>query len=163
MDESRQKEKHSNILWLLLGTFLIPTINGVEGLLNGLLKWVGLTISYKLIASITFNLIVIICLIYLIVLILKNGTARYSNIFEFSFDKFKLYGLVFIFIIIVSRVTNFYMVTNHTKEMDLLEANGRYDLLIDSSYLFLTSVILTTTRDAFLFLVFFIVLFKKGD
>lgn len=158
-----KKGINSNILWLLFGTLLIPTMNGALGLLNGFLKWTGLSITYRLILSVTVDSIFFLGLLYLIILALKSGRDKYSNLFDLSLRRLKVYGLTFIIIIILGRLTNYFIVTDHTKEMKILEANSRYDLLMESTYLFLTSVVISTVRDAFIFLTFLVVVFKTKE
>lgn len=82
------------------------------------------------------------------------------EIFEMELDKFKLFGFIMFVVIISGRLANYYLVTDTTNEMRHLESNARYDLLQESGYFYLTQVVLTTARDLFVFLFYFVAIFK---
>jgi hypothetical protein len=161
MNELEGRQINSGILWLLLGVFLIPTINGIGGLLNGLLKLTGLSITHRLITLIIYESVILLGLFVVIVLILRNGSTKYSKYFDLSFKRIKAYGLVCLITIIAGRVTSYFVLTDVTEEMKLLESEKMYDLLRESSYYHLTSVIMTATREVFLFIAFFAAVIKK--
>lgn len=161
MDELESRQINSRILWLLLGVFLIPTINGIGGLLNGVFKLTGLSITHRLITLIVYDSVILIGLLVVIVLFLRNGTIRYSKYFDLSSKRMRIYGLACLVIIIAGRVTNYFILTEVTEEMKLLESDKMYDLLKESSYYYLTSVITTATREVLLFIAFFATAVKK--
>lgn len=161
MSDLEGRQINPGILWFLLGVFLIPTINGIEGLLNGLLKFSGLSITHRLIALIIYDSVLLFGLFVAIVLIFKNGIIKYSILFDFSLRKFRVYGLVCFLIIIAGRVTNYFILTDIAEEMKLLESDMMYDLLHESSYYYLTSVITTAVRETLLFIMFFVATIKK--
>ena len=161
MNELESRQINSGILWLLIGVFLIPTINGIGGLLNGLLKLTGLSITHRLITLIVYDSIILIGLLVVIVLILRNGTAIYSKYFDLSFKRIRIYGLACLVIIIAGRVTGYFALTGITEEMKLLESDKMYDLLRESSYYRVAWGFMTTTRDVFLFIAFFAAAMKR--
>lgn len=160
--DSKQGIKNSKLLWLMIGIFLIPTLNAFESLIGGLLKILGVTIIPRLIFSVSLDGLIVLILLSLLIWIIKKWSIENKEAAQvITLKNFRTYGLVCLLIIIVGRTTSYFVLTNLNKEIDLLDNAQRHEIRDDAVYLELADAILIQTREVVIFIIYFVIVFKN--
>jgi hypothetical protein len=124
--DSKHEIKNSKVLWLILGILLIPVFNSVDSLFARLFKISGFPIFTRIVLSVGLHTIIIVGLLASLFWIIRNWNVENPSMKVLTLKHFRIYGLVFLAILLAGRVVSCSVIANIEEEMDLLEQSQRY-------------------------------------
>jgi hypothetical protein len=152
--------KNSKILLVILGTLLIPVIHSVDSLLTGLYNIFGLSIKSLLILSISFHGLIIVCLVSSLYWIFSNQKTEQAKI-SVSLETLKNWGIISFSILVAGAAVSVYtkMYSDKTPDISQIDSEG---LTIENlAYLSMTQTGLMTLRNVLLFIIYFVIVFRR--
>lgn len=162
--EPKKGVRNANILWIILGIFLFPTLDSLAGLMAGVLKILGLSIVSRAIFSVSFEGLIIVGLLYVLFWIIRHGSNDRENSFgDLTSRDFKIYGFILLLIIVAGRTVSFFDLKNLPDEVEQMESGYSLDLINQITYLGFASTIMSSFRQIILFVIFFVIVFKNKD
>lgn len=160
--DSKEDIKNSKLLWLIIGVFSIPTFNAFNGLIEGLLKVLGVSIIPRLVLSVSLDGLIVVSFLSILIWIIKNWNNENTLTAKFiTLKHFRKYGFICLFIIIAGRTSNYFLLTSLDKEIDLLDNSQRHEIRDEAVYLQLTDAILRQIRELTILIIYFVIVFKN--
>jgi hypothetical protein len=152
--------KNSKILLVILGTLLIPVTHSVDSLLTGLYKIFGLSLKSVLILSISFHGLIIACLLTLLYWTISKQISGQRKIF-LSLRTLKSWGIISFVILLSGAALSVYMKLYYDKTPDISQFDKEGLTIHDLAYLTTTQSGLMTLRNLLLFIIYFVIVFKR--
>ncbi len=160
--DSKDGIKNSKLVWLIAGILLMPLLNGIETLLGGVLKLLGVSVIPRLFISFSLQVIIVLSLLSLLVWIVKNWNSQKSSTSKLiTLNNFRLYGFICLVVISAGRVTSYFVLTNLNKELELLDKSQRHDIMANLLNLQIASFAFTHTKEIIIFMIYFIIIYKN--
>lgn len=159
--DQRKEIRNSTILFLILGTLIIPVFNSIDNLIDTTLKVLGLSIMTRLYVHTLLQSVSVIGLFALLIWVIRSWNVQTPAITFFTLKNLRNCGLIFLALLIVSKTVRFLLYEDTNREFNLLEESQRIEILTTSVYWYGVVTFIKPLREILLFTIYFIILSKN--